>query len=158
MFVFTLVTNDEIDRVIPFYYELKNLQINEQYNFVFTDKNLYKLVKSLRLNTNIHLHEKENEMFISSKLKLNEPFLHIKLYNKLIKNPIPIFKDALTKSDVVFYQQKFDYKIFGANYTENFKFYYPELMDDYDVYLQKNEGNIFTLPSCGLTTTEITDC
>jgi len=27
-------------------------------------------------------------------------------------------------------------------------------MGDYELYLQKNEGNIYTLPSCGLTTTK----
>ncbi len=32
--------------------------------------------------------------------------------------------------------------------------YYPDLLDDYELYLQKKEGNIYTLPSCGLTTTE----
>lgn len=154
MFVFTLVDSKETDLIIPFYYSLKKLQINEQFNFVFYHRDIYRLVKMLRLNINLHLHEEENTSFISTILKPAESFLYVKLTNFLTKDPIPLFKDALTRSEVVFYENKFDYNIFGANYTEDFKFYYPTMMEDYDLYLQKNEGNIYTLPSCGLTTTE----
>ena len=72
----------------------------------------------------------------------------------LTKDPSLLFQDALTRSEIVYYEYKNNYKLFGANYNNNFKFYYPDLLDDYELYLQKNEGNIYTLPSCGLTTTE----
>lgn len=154
MFVFTLVDSKETDLIIPFYNSLRNLDINQNFNFVFYHRDIYRLVKMLRLKANIHLHEDESTSFISTILKPSESFLYIKLTNKLVKNPIPIFQDALTRSEVVFYENKFDYNIFGANYTEDFKFYYPGLIEDYDKFLQKNEGNIYTLPPCGLTTTE----
>lgn len=154
MFAFTLVDSKETDLIIPFYYRLKKQQINEQFNFVFYHRDVYRLIKMLRLKVNIHLHEDESSSFISTILKPSESFLYIKLTNNLIKNPVPLFQDALTRSEVVFYNQKYNYNIFGANYTDSFKIYYPDLMEDYDTYLQKNGGNIYTLPPCGLTTTE----
>ena len=155
MFVFTLIDNMDMEQVVPFYYQTKRLDINDCINFIFKDKDVYKNFKMMRLKTNIHLHEKLIENFLEDTLIHPQQILFIDVKESLIKNPIPLFRDALTRSEVVFYESKYNYKFFGANYNNNFRFYYPGLMDDYEVYLQKNEGNIYTLPPCGLTTTKL---
>lgn len=155
MFVFTLVDNVNEDRIISFYYEIKKLGLNELFNFVFKDKTVHKSFKNKRLKTNLHLHEMLSESFLADVLEQPQPFLFVDIGTTLIKNPVPIFQDALTRSEVVFYELKYNYKFFGANYNNDFRFYYPTLMDDYEIFLQKNEGNIYTLPSCGLTTTKL---
>ena len=155
MFVFTLVDNRDMEHIVPFYYRAKRLGLNEVFNFVFNDEAVYRTVKLMRLKTNIHLHTGLSESFLAEVLTKPQPFLFVDVKTILTKNPIPLFQDALCMSDVVYYETKNNHNFFGANYNNNFKFYYPVLMDDYDMYLQKNEGNIYTLPSCSLTTTKI---
>lgn len=155
MFVFTLVDNMDMEHVVPFYYRAKRLGINNCFNFVFKDKDVYKTVKMMRLKTNIHLHERLNDSFLDDTLPHPQQILFIDVKENLVKNPVPLFQDALTRSEIVFYETKYNYKFFGANYNNDFRFYYPVLMNDYETYLQKNEGNFYTLPSCGLTTTKL---
>jgi len=117
MFVFTLVDNMDMEHVVPFYYRAKRLGINNCFNFVFKDKEVYKTVKMMRLKTNIHLHERLNESFLDDTLTHPQQILFIDVKENLVN---------------------------------------PVLMNDYETYLQKNEGNFYTLPSCGLTTTKLT--
>ena len=154
MFVFTLVDNRDMEHIVPFYYRAKRLGLNDVFNFVFNDEEVYRAVKLMRLKTNIHLHAGLSESFLAEVLTKPQPFLFVDVKTILTKNPIPLFQDALCMSDVVYYETKNNHNFFGANYNNNFKFYYPVLMDDYDLYLQKNEGNIYTLPSRSLTTTK----
>jgi|LakMenE18May11ns_1017448.scaffolds.fasta_scaffold9245776_2 hypothetical protein len=154
MFVFTLVDNNELEHAIPFYYRSKRLGFNERLNFIFNDKEVHRTFKMLRLKSNIHLHESLEHSFLAGFLTKPQQFLYIDVKTVLTKDPSVLFQDALTRSEIVYYEYKNNYKLFGANYNSNFKFYYPDLLDDYELYLQKNEGNIYTLPSCGLTTTE----
>jgi hypothetical protein len=154
MFVFTLVDNNELEHAIPFYYRSKRLGFNERLNFIFNDKEVHRTFKLLRLKSNIHLHESLEHSFLAGFLTKPQQFLYIDVKTVLTKDPSVLFQDALTRSEIVYYEYKNNYKLFGANYNSNFKFYYPDLLDDYELYLQKNEGNIYTLPSCGLTTTE----
>lgn len=154
MFVFTLVDNKELEHAIPFYYRSKRLGFNDRLNFIFEDKDVYKTFKMLRLKTNIHLHERLKQSFLAGFLTKPQQFLYVDVKTVLTKDPSVLFQDALTRSEIVYYEYKNNYKLFGANYNNNFTFYYPDLLDDYELYLQKNEGNIYTLPSCGLTTTE----
>jgi len=154
MFVFTLVDNNDLEHVIPFYYRAKRLGFNYCLNFIFNDKDVYKTFKMLRLKTNIHLHDKPSESFLAGFLTKPQQFLYIDVRMALAKDPTLLFQEALIRSEIVYYEYKNNFKIFGANYNSNFKFYYPELLEDYERYLEKNEGNIYTLPSCGLTITE----
>jgi hypothetical protein len=154
MFVFTLVDNNELEFAIPFYYRSKRLGFNNRLNFIFNDKDVYKTFKMLRLKTNIHLQERLNQSFLAGFLTKPQQFLYVDVKTVLTKDPSLLFQDALTRSEIVYYEYKNNYKLFGANYNSNFTFYYPDLLEDYEIYLQKNEGNIYTLPSCGLTTTE----
>jgi hypothetical protein len=130
------------------------LGFNERLNFIFNDKEVHRTFKMLRLKSNIHLHESLEHSFLAGFLTKPQQFLYIDVKTVLTKDPSVLFQDALTRSEIVYYEYKNNYKLFGANYNSNFKFYYPDLLDDYELYLQKNEGNIYTLPSCGLTTTE----
>lgn len=154
MFVFTLVDNRDMEYVVPFYYRSKRFGFNNSLNFIFNDKGVYKTFKMMRLKTNVHVHDKPEESFLAGFLTRPQQFLYIDVKTVLTQDPCLLFQDALTRSEIVYYEYKNNFKMFGANYNSNFKFYYPDLLEDYDVYLQKNEGNIYTLPSCGLTTTE----
>jgi hypothetical protein len=154
MFVFTLVDNMDMEHAIPFYYRSKRLGFNERLNFIFNDKEVHRTFKMLRLKSNIHLHESLEHSFLAGFLTKPQQFLYVDVKTVLTKDPSVLFQDALTRSEIVYYEYKNNYKLFGANYNSDFKFYYPDLLDDYELYLQKNEGNIYTLPSCGLTTTE----
>ena len=156
MFIFTLVDNKDMEFIIPFYYRAKKLGVNERLNFIFNDKDVYKTFKMLRLKTNVHLHDKPGESFLAGFLTKPQQFLYIDVKMELTKDPTFLFQDALTRSEIVYYEYKNNYKLFGANYNDNFKFYYPDLLEDFDIFLEKNEGNIYTLPPCGLTTTETT--
>jgi len=51
MFVFTIVDNRDMEHVIPFYYRAKRLGLNNVFNFVFNDEDVYRAVKMLRLKT-----------------------------------------------------------------------------------------------------------
>lgn len=154
MFIFTLVDNKDMEFIIPFYYRAKKLGINERLNFIFNDKDVHRTIKMLRLKTNIHLHENPEQSFLAGFFTEPQQFLYVDIKTVLTKDPTFLFQDALTRSEIVYYEYKNNFNLFGANYNNNFKFYYPDLLDDFDIFLEKNEGNIYTLPSCGLTTTK----
>lgn len=154
MFSFTVVENSDSKDIITFYNHLVNVKINKEFNFIVKNKECYHFLKSLKLSTNILLHEKLEKDFLADIVSAPQQILYINYKNILAKDPIPFFQQALTKSEIVYYETKNNKDFFGANYSNDFKFYYPDLIDDYEMYLQKNEGNIYTLPSCGLTTTE----
>lgn len=154
MFVYSIINKTDVELVIPFYYSLKSLGINEEFNFVFYSKEVFNLIKMLRLKTNLHLHEQDSTSFIESRLKTPDSFLYIAPYYNLIKNPIPVFKDALMNSEIVYYKNKDNFDFWGANYNDNFLFFKNSfILSEYDKFLQKTEGNTFVLPSADLLAT-----
>jgi len=154
MFAYTFINKTDVELVIPFYYSLKNLGINEEFNFVFQHRDVFRLVKMLRLKTNLHLHEDESTSFLEAKLEKPSSFLYIAPFYKLAKNPIPMFKDALLNSEIVYYKNKNNYDFWGANFTEDFAFFKNAyILSEFDKFLEKTEGNTFVLPSADLLAT-----
>lgn len=154
MFAYTFINKTDVELVIPFYYTLKSLGINEEFNFVFQHRDVFRLVKMLRLKTNMHLHENEATSFLETILEKPSSFLYIAPFYKLAKNPIPLFQEALLNSEIVYLNNKNNYDFWAANYNDNFLFFKNAfILSEFDKFLEKTEGNTFVLPSADLLAT-----
>lgn len=154
MFCFTVLNKENFYNCINFYFHLRKLNLNNEFTFVCTNRNIYNIFKSQKFNTNL-LFLDGVEVFIPRNIMNKyESFLFIDSKNILAKNPIPAFKHALLHSEVVFYEKNDNYDFWGANCNEKLLEYYPNKMKDYSLYLEKNEGSFYTLPSFELTATK----
>jgi hypothetical protein len=154
MVAFTEINQFNLECVIPFYYHTLKLGISRDIQYIFNQKEVYQQIIALRLSIKTHFVEQTKANTLKAFLKISDSFLYISPNYLLAKDPLPIFKTALMYSDVVFYENNSNFSFWAANYTENFCKYYPQNMQEYELFLQKNEGSFYTLPSCGLTTTK----
>jgi hypothetical protein len=154
MVAYTEINQNNLEWVIPFYYHTLKLGINKKILYIFNQQAVYHQIKDLRLSIKMLFVENNSKDNFKFFLKHSDSFLYISPNHLLAKDPLPLFKNALMYSEVVFYENNLNFSFWAANYTEVFQKYYPDNLKEYETVLQKNEGSFFTLPSCGLTTTK----